>query len=42
MKQNEYIPDIKNLRQIKEMGLDLWIERGNRYWFGDLDKKQKI
>lgn len=33
---------LKNIRQIREMGLELWIERGNRYWFGDLDKKEKI
>lgn len=29
---------VKNLRAIKEMGLEKWIELGTRYWFGsDVD-----
>lgn len=30
---------LKNIKQIREMGFENWINRGNRYWFGDSSKK---
>jgi hypothetical protein len=33
---------VKNLKAIKEMGIEDWIERGVRFWFGsDVDDIKK-